>query len=27
LALEAVGHECMRIGNRMVEMLSAILDF
>ena len=27
LALEAVGHECMRIGNRVVEMLSAILDF
>ena len=27
LALEAVGHECMRIGNRVVEMLSVILDF
>ena len=27
LALEAVGHEYMRIGNRVVEMLSAILDF
>ena len=27
LALKAVGHECMRMGNRVVEMLSAILDF